>query len=168
MGTVFAESPFTSHVGIEVREAAWGGGDVAAEGDHLDNHVGSKHAGALFAMGDCSGAALIATTFPPDLASRLALRSGRIRYERMAKGAIRASARLMHQVQDASFVTEVVLGRVKSFEVEVAMTDEAGKLVATMTLDYSVESGADGSPHMNGHSHMNGNGHMNGHGRLIG
>jgi acyl-coenzyme A thioesterase PaaI-like protein len=150
VGTVFVESPFRSHVGIDVSEAAWGSGDVRVEGDHLDNHVGSKHAGALFATGDCGGAALIAATFPFDIASRLGVRSARIRYERMAKGPIRASARLIHHLQEPDLVNEVALGRVKSFEVEVTMTDEARRSVATMTLDYCLESFPDGSPHLNG------------------
>lgn len=154
MGAVFVESPFTSHLGIEVRQAAWSSGCVTAEGDHLDNHVGSKHAGALFAAGDCAGAALIATTFPSEVASRLGVRSERIEYERMAKGPVSASARLVSQVQEADIVHQVVLGRVKSFEVEVAVTDVAGRVVATMMLEYYLESPADGSPHMNGSGRM--------------
>lgn len=158
MGAVFVESPFTSHVGIEVKQAAWGSGGVMAAGDHLDNHVGSKHAGALFSAGDCAGAALIASTFSTEVASRLAVRSERIQYERMAKGPVSAGARLMSQVPEADLVHEVALGRVKSFEVEVTTTDEQGKVVATMTLEYYLESPADGAPHMNG---GNGSGRTN-------
>ena len=56
-----AAIPFNRHVGLSVTEVGEGRGVVALPAeDHLHNHVGSQHAGALFSAGEAaSGAAFV-------------------------------------------------------------------------------------------------------------
>ena len=55
--------PFNQHVGLEMVEVGDGVGVVRLpEGDHLLNHVGSQHAGALFAAGEAASKAGINST----------------------------------------------------------------------------------------------------------
>lgn len=145
-------SPFTEHVGIDVRPSAPGIGAVRlCEGEHLNNHVGSRHAGALFAAGDAAGTALIEATFPPAFARVVWPASERISYERMAKGPVSAAARLGDVPFEGDPVTAVATGRVRKFDVEVEMTDDQGATVARMTIVYSVEGPPPALVSTNGH-----------------
>ena len=152
MGSIHANSPYNAHVGIDVQPSASGIGAVSVpEGEYLNNHIGSRHAGALFSIGDAAAAALLETTFPADFVRTLVPGREQISYERMAKGPLRATAR----ISDGTGIDAVLAigaGRVGSFEVEVETVDEDDRVVALMRIEYRVGSWSAGTSH-------NGNGH---------
>jgi acyl-coenzyme A thioesterase PaaI-like protein len=140
MGSIQASSAYTEHVGIEVQPSASGIGAVTVpEGEHLNNHVGSRHAGALFSMGDAAAAALLEATFPSDFVRTLVSGHQKISYERMAKGPLRACARLADGTGIDAVLT-IGAGRVSSFEVEIEIVDEDDRVVALMSVEYRVGS----------------------------
>lgn len=150
-GSISARSPFTEHVGIDVQPSASGIGVVELPAsEHLNNHVGSRHAGALFATADAAGAALLESTFSTELVSSLHVQEERIVYERMAKGPVRASARLA----DGGAVSAIAADAADGFDVEVSITDEDGKAVAHTTLRYGLSESQPAAP-----ASSNGNGH---------
>jgi acyl-coenzyme A thioesterase PaaI-like protein len=152
MGSIRAESPYTAHVGIDVQPSAEGIGSVTVpEGEYLNNHVGSRHAGALFSIGDAAAAALLEATFPADFVRSLAPGRERISYDRMAKGPLRATARLAEGT-GIEGVLAIGAGRVGSFDVDVEMVDEDDRVVSHMTIEYRVGSWSKSTS-------LNGNGH---------
>jgi acyl-coenzyme A thioesterase PaaI-like protein len=130
--------PFNTHVGLEFVEVAAGRGVVRLPAaDHLLNHVGSQHAGALFAAGEAASGGAFIGAFGERIGSlRPLARSAQIDYRRIAKGPITATATL---AEDAGELLERIdsAGRVE-FPIEVELRDEDGRQVATMTVDWHV------------------------------
>ena len=152
MGSIHAQSPYTAHVGIDVQPSASGIGSVTVpEGEYLNNHVGSRHAGALFSIGDATASALLEATFPSDFVCSLAMGQEQISYERMAKGPLRATARL-GEGTGTDAILAIGSGRVPSFDVDVEMVDDDDRVVALMKVEYRVGS-------WSASTSLNGNGH---------
>ena len=157
MGSIHAASAYTDHVGIEVEPSACGIGAVRVpEGEHLNNHVGSRHAGALFSICDSAAAALIEATFPPQLGRALAIGRERISYERMAKGPLRACARIAGD-SGAAQIAAIAAGTTPSFDIDIEVTDEKDRVVVAMTIEYLVAGPVTGGSHV-GHV-FSSNGH---------
>jgi acyl-coenzyme A thioesterase PaaI-like protein len=134
--------PFNTHVGLEFLEVGDGHGVVRLpDGDHLKNHVGSQHAGALFAAGEAASGAAFVGAFAEHMAGLTPLaRSAEISYLKLAKGAIDATGQLG---DDKSHV----LGQLEAdgraeFPVEVRFTDADGNEVAHMTVHWHVRRNA--------------------------
>ena len=134
--------PFNSHVGLEFVEVADGRGVVRLpDAGHLKNHVGSQHAGALFAAGEAASGGAFVGAFAEHMGGITPLaRGAQISYLKLARGAITATASLSAEKGDLldRLGSE---GRVE-FPVTVEMTDEEGTKVAEMAVDWHVRKSA--------------------------
>jgi uncharacterized protein (TIGR00369 family) len=130
--------PFAGHLGVEVTHVA--DGEAVArlpERHELTNHVGSQHAGALFTAAETASGAAFVGAFAERLGEVTPLaRSAEISYEKIAKGAIEASAKLGVPAADA-LATLDAEGKVV-FPCEVELTDPSGQRVATATVHWHV------------------------------
>jgi uncharacterized protein (TIGR00369 family) len=128
--------PFNQHLGLEVIEVADGHAVVRLpEGEHLNNHVGSQHAGALFTAAEAASGAAFVGAFAERLGELTPLaKAARIDYLKLAKGPIDATATLgpakeqLLETLDAEGVVE--------FPVTVELVDAQGTKVAAMTVDW--------------------------------
>lgn len=130
--------PFNSHVGLEVQEVGDGRGVVRLpDEDHLHNHVGSQHAGGLFAAGEAASGAAFMGAFADRLGGITPLaRSADIEYKKLAKGAIDAVATLGEDMDELLGTLESE-GKVQ-FPIAVEMKDSGGQVVAGMTVNWHV------------------------------
>lgn len=134
--------PFNKHVGLEVTELASGAAVVRLpEDERLRNHVGSQHAGALFAAGEAASGGAFVATFAERLGEITPLaESAEIAYRKVARGAITATARLDGEA--APLLEELDReGRVR-FPIAVSLADAAGDTVADMTVRWHVRKNA--------------------------
>jgi acyl-coenzyme A thioesterase PaaI-like protein len=128
--------PFNQHLGLEVLEVADGRAVVRLpEGEHLNNHVGSQHAGGLFTAAEAASGAAFVGAFAERLGELTPLaKAARIDYLKLARGPIDATATLgppkeqLLETLDAEGVVE--------FPVTVELADAQGKKVAAMTVDW--------------------------------
>lgn len=134
--------PFNNHVGLEVVEVGDGTAVVRLpDADHLKNHVGSQHAGALFSAAEAASGGAFVGAFAEHLGLMTPLaRSAEIDYRKLAKGPITATATLA-EGRDELLSRLEADGRVE-FPVQVALTDEDGNDVATMTVHWHVRKNA--------------------------
>ncbi len=88
--------PMNKTLGLEVIEMGPGTGVVRLPDDvRLHNHVGSQHAGALFAAGEAASGAAMGGALFAHLAGVTPLAAkAEIAYKRLAKGVILATGRL--------------------------------------------------------------------------
>jgi acyl-coenzyme A thioesterase PaaI-like protein len=130
--------PFNLHIGLETVEVREDGGVVRLPDlDTLYNHVGSQHAGALFAAGEAASGAAFVGAFLAIMGEITPLaESAEISYRALAKGPITASSHFVGD-RDALLAELNENGRVR-FPIGVEMTDEGGKLVAEMTVNWYV------------------------------
>jgi acyl-coenzyme A thioesterase PaaI-like protein len=130
--------PYIGHMGIEVTAMSEGAA-TALLPDHpeLHNHVGSQHAGALFGVAETASGAAFVGGFAARMGDVTPLaRSAQIAYSKVARGPIEAKAKLGTPAGEA-LATLDADGHV-DFSVEVEMTDAAGLVVATATVDWNV------------------------------
>ena len=101
------------------------------------NHIGTQHAGALFALGEAASGAAMAGVFAPMLLEiRPVAAEAAIRYLAVAKGPVRAEASVS---DDADALLHSVKTDGKTvFRVFVNMTGEDRTRVAEMTVDWHV------------------------------
>ena len=130
--------PFNVHLGLETTSVAPDSGAVLLPDDEkLRNHVGSQHAGALFAAAEAASGAAFVGAFLDIMGEITPLaESAQISYKKLAKGEITASARFGEDA-DALKAKLREEGRVR-FPVQVEMTDTTGNVVAEMTVDWYV------------------------------
>jgi acyl-coenzyme A thioesterase PaaI-like protein len=130
--------PFNKLVGLEVLEVERGHGAVRLpERPELLNHVGSQHAGALFALAEAASGAAVIGGFADVLATATPLaKAAEIRYERIARGPITGRSQLNGDL-DALRAQLEADGRV-AFNVDVTMADASEQTVATMTVQWHV------------------------------
>jgi uncharacterized protein (TIGR00369 family) len=136
MGTAV---PFIAHLGIEV--TAMSAGEATAllpDRPELKNHVGSQHAGALFAVAETASGAAFVGAFALRMGDVTPLaRGAEIAYVKVARGPIEAKARLGVAADEALAKLDAD-GRV-DFSVEVELSDGEGATVATATVDWNVK-----------------------------
>ncbi len=130
--------PFNVHLGLTTTTVAEDHGVVALPDDErLRNHVGSQHAGALFAAGEAASGAAFVGAFLDIMGEITPLaESAQIAYKKLAKGEITATARFG---EDREALKEKLReeGRIR-FPVEVQMTDAQDAVVAEMTVNWYV------------------------------
>jgi uncharacterized protein (TIGR00369 family) len=136
MGTAV---PFIAHLGIEVTEMSEGEATaLLPDRPELKNHVGSQHAGALFAVAETASGAAFVGAFALRMGDVTPLaRSAQIAYSKVARGPIEAKARLGMPADEALAKLDAD-GRI-DFSVEVEMSDGEGDTVATATVDWNVK-----------------------------
>src|SRR3954452_15964642 len=88
--------PFAGHLELEITEVSDGEAVVVLpDRPELKNHVGSQHAGALFTAAETASGAAFVGAFAERMGDVTPLaRSAEISYEKIAKGAITATATL--------------------------------------------------------------------------
>ena len=130
--------PFNKHIGLDVAEVADGSAVVRLpQSDALLNHVGSQHAGALFAAGEAASGGAFVGAFAEHMAGLTPLaRAASISYLKVAKGPITARATLGADKSELLAKLDAD-GRVE-FPVEVSLRDESDVEVARMTVDWHV------------------------------
>ncbi|MGH2879827.1 MAG: DUF4442 domain-containing protein [Solirubrobacteraceae bacterium] len=134
--------PFNVHLGLETTAVASDSGSVRLPDDEkLRNHVGSQHAGALFAAAEAASGAAFVGAFLDIMGEITPLaESAQISYKKLAKGEITATARFGEDA-DALKAKLREDGRIR-FPVQVELTDTAGNVVAEMTVDWYVRLNA--------------------------
>jgi acyl-coenzyme A thioesterase PaaI-like protein len=130
--------PFAGYLSLEITEMAEGEATVVLpERLVLTNHVGSQHAGALFAAAETASGAAFVGAFLERMGDVTPLaRSAEIDYQMIAKGPITAKATL-GMPKDEALATLDADGKVE-FPCEVVLTDAAGSQVATATVRWHV------------------------------
>ena len=130
--------PFNVHLGLETITVAADHGVVRLpDAQHLHNHVGSQHAGALFAAGEAASGAAFVGSFLDIMGEITPLaESAEIAYRKLAKGEITATARFSED-RDALRATLDAEGRVR-FPIAVELADAQGVVVAEMTVRWYV------------------------------
>lgn len=130
--------PFAKHAGVEIVELA--DGTATARLNQTDvsiNHIGSQHAGALFTLGEAASGAAMAGAFTKVLLSvRPLAGAASIKYKKVAKGAITASAKTARPPAELLEELEAT-GKVR-FPIAVDLQDESGQTVAEMSVEWSV------------------------------
>jgi acyl-coenzyme A thioesterase PaaI-like protein len=105
----------------------------------LHNHVGGPHAGALFTLGETASGAVVVATFADQLdrAVPLTVRA-EIAYRRLARGRVRATARL--DSAPAQVVSALEMGERPEFLVRVSIGTDAtpGLPSAEMTVVWTL------------------------------
>src|SRR5689334_1432283 len=133
-----AAVPYIGYMGIEVTAMEDGAATtLLPDRPELKNHVGSQHAGALFAAAETASGAAFVGAFAARMGDVTPLaRSAEISYLKVARGPIEAKAKLGTPAADALAALDAD-GRV-DFSVEVELTDAEGNAVATATVDWNV------------------------------
>ena len=128
--------PFVRLLGISIDEIGAGTSKVSMPFDaKLTNHLGTPHAGALFTLAEtASGAAMAGGFADLILGLRPVAKESRIQYQKVAKGATRASGRVPGDM-DALKATLKADGKV-AFPVEVDIFDAEGTLAAQVQVDW--------------------------------
>lgn len=136
-----AAVPYNGHLGLEFVSIGPGQATIRLPDDErLRNHVGSQHAGALFSVAEAASGGAFVGAFAERLGEVTPLASeASIRYTKLAKGAIEATAKL--NGIDALLSTLDAEGKV-SFPVAVELTNSEGETVATATVQWHVRKNA--------------------------
>jgi acyl-coenzyme A thioesterase PaaI-like protein len=131
--------PFNHTVGLKVVDVGDGFAAVTLpDKPKLQNHLGTQHAGGLFAAGEAASGAAFIGAFGDRLGTITPLaQSARIEYRKLATGTITARARLSAPTP-ALLETLDEQGAIR-FPVEVNLADEGNEVVATMTVDWYVQ-----------------------------
>jgi uncharacterized protein (TIGR00369 family) len=130
--------PFAGHLDLEITEVGEGEATVVLpDRPELKNHVGSQHAGALFTAAETASGAAFVGAFAERMGDVTPLaRSAEIAYEKIANGAITATATLGVDAAEA-LATLDAEGKVE-FPCEVELSDKDGQRVATATVHWHV------------------------------
>src|SRR5262245_2621795 len=134
--------PMVKYLGLEIVEVGPGRGVVRLpDKPELLNHVKSQHAAGLFAAAETASGAAMTGALADKLAGMTPLaKSAEISYKRLGKGPITATGVLS---EDAETIGKRIEADGKAeFEANVEMTDEAGTVVATMTVLWHVSKRA--------------------------
>lgn len=94
--------PFAKLLGLAVEEIDAQGASASLEpAAHLNNHVGTLHAGVIFTACDtASGAALAGALLPVIMKTRYVVRDARITYLEPAKGRLVTTGRLARPAEE--------------------------------------------------------------------
>jgi uncharacterized protein (TIGR00369 family) len=130
--------PFAAHNGVNIVEISDGEAIAKiSQTPNSINHIGSQHAGALFTLGETASGCAMAGTFAEHILSIRPLAvDARIKYTKIAKGSIKARATVGADT-NALRATLLAEGKI-SFNIDVAMTDEANRIVSEMTVNWHI------------------------------
>jgi len=126
--------PFNTHVGLEVVELAPGRGVVRLpDRAELRNHVGSQHAGALFAAGEAAAVAALVATFGERLEElRPRPEGAEITYKKIALGPILGTGVVGGTADEV--LAEVEREGSARVTVDVSLVNGAGDVVAELRV----------------------------------
>ena len=110
----------------------------------LDNHVGVRHAGALFAVGHAASRALVAAALGERAEStEVQLLDSEVIYEKAALGSVTATAEPAADDWD-SLLSRISEGQVAQLPTAVTVRNEDGKTVTSMTICWQASPGESG------------------------
>ena len=134
--------PFNAHLGLEIQEVGAGVGVVKLpDRSELRNHVGTQHAGALFAAGEAASGAAFVGTFAERLGDITPLvRNAEIHYRKPGQGAITATGKLGSAPDE--LLTDLDDNGNVDFVVDVELANAHGEAVAQMSVQWSVKKNA--------------------------
>lgn len=138
-GLFAAAVPFTTFLGIEYDEVAPGRAVLRLADDPAKhNHVGTLHAGALFALAESASGLCVVATIADRLAdvTPLAARA-EITYRKVARGDVTATARLGTTAEEITAALDEA-GKTR-FPVEVELADSSGEVCAVVTVDWHLK-----------------------------
>ena len=137
-----AAVPFARTLGITVVDVTADDTGLTAvatlpDEEHLHNHVGGPHAGAIFTLGETASGAVVLAGFGShlDRCTPLAVRAD-IAYLKLAKGPLRATARLDRTA--AAILAELDTGTRPEFTVDVAVTRADGAVTTHLTVVWTL------------------------------
>jgi uncharacterized protein (TIGR00369 family) len=128
--------PFVRLLGIRIDSIGAGTAEVSmADDGKLHNHLGTPHAGALFTLAETASGAAMAGGFADLIVDlRPVAKQSRIQYQKVAKGATRASGRVPGDL--ASLKAELKNEGKVAFPVDVDIFDQHGTLAAQVQVDW--------------------------------
>jgi len=128
--------PLVRTLGIRIDSIGPGTAEVSMPDDgKLHNHLGTPHAGALFTLAEtASGAAMAGGFAELIMGLRPVAKESRIQYQKVAKGATRASGRVPGDL--AALKAQLAADGKIAFPVEVDIFDEHGTLAAQVQVDW--------------------------------
>lgn len=132
-----AAVPFNGHLGLEYVSIGPGEAVIRLPDDErLRNHVGSQHAGGLFAVAEAASGGAFVSCFAERLGDVTPLAAeASIRYTKLAKGPIDATGRLDGAEE---LIAELDREGKVSFPIEVELADSEGNAVANATVQWHV------------------------------
>ena len=130
--------PLAKHLGIVLDDVAAGSAKATLPNEKYNtNHIGSMHAGALFALADTASGAAVAGAFGQKvLQLRVVVSQASVKYTKAARGAIVASAKV---AGDSKALAKSVdeLGKIE-MPVDVVLTDSENVPVAEMSFTWHI------------------------------
>jgi len=134
--------PFNGHLGLEVLDVEQGLARVQLpEAPYLLNHVGTQHAGALFAVAEAASGGAVIGAFSSLIGKVTPLaRDAQIKFLKPARGSIVAEASIDGDVE-AIGATLDSAGRA-NFSVNVVLRDAAGVEVAKVRVSWHLRRNA--------------------------
>jgi acyl-coenzyme A thioesterase PaaI-like protein len=133
-----AAVPFNRHLALEYGDVVPGSAEVRLlDRQEHRNHVGTLHAGALFSAAEAASGAAFVAAFAEHLADAVpVVESAEIRYLAPARGTVTARATLTAPLE--RLLEELGRDGKTRPPVEVRLTDEGGREVATMKVLWNV------------------------------
>lgn len=132
---VLDQVPFIRHLGVQVEDYAPGRVVLALSTEpSAANHVGTMHAGAIFALAETAASAACAT-HEDLLGLRLRARGADIRFRQSASGRVTAHAEITDEMA-AAVVEELARAGKAELIVPVEILDGRGATVARVTGRY--------------------------------
>ena len=130
--------PFARHTGVAIEEVGEGTARaLLPESDETLNHLGSRHAGALFTLGEAASGAALAGGFAERILELQLIAGGaEIAYAKVAKGPIVAEARIGGEL--AELTKQLADAGKVQFPVLATLSDRDGVAVATMKVEWHV------------------------------
>lgn len=103
----------------------------------LHNHVAGPHAGVLFTLAESASGAAVLSSLGDQLSRAVPLpTTATISYRKVAKGEVRAEARLL--ADRAEVLAELDAGKRPVFDVEVEITNADGVVVSELTVTWTL------------------------------
>lgn len=127
--------PFAHHARVERLDATR---TRIPDAPELTNHIGSVHAGALFTLAETASGGAMMASFGAAVGEgvRPLVRRSEIRYLRVARGEIIATARIAEPAE--AIADRLARDGRTDFEVAVALTDAEGQTVAEMDVTWNL------------------------------
>ncbi|MFC5832946.1 DUF4442 domain-containing protein [Nonomuraea insulae] len=139
VGALLLETvPFAQTLGI-VFDSVEDGRAVCRVPDRaeLHNHVAGPHAGVLFTLAESASGAAVLSSLGDQLSRAVPLpTTATISYRKVAKGEVRAEARLL--ADRAEVLAELDAGKRPVFDVEVEITNADGVVVSELTVTWTL------------------------------
>lgn len=127
--------PFADHARVERLDACR---TRLPDAPELTNHIGSVHAGALFTLAETASGGAMMASFGQAVGEgvRPLVRKSEIRYLRVARGEIIATARIVEPA--AAIADRLAADGRTDLEVAVVLTDADGQVVAEMDVTWNL------------------------------